>query len=250
LDLALLLEVTELYCLVCPGPVPVVRDGWLGLSQAASTAPYDALAGFAATCGDALLGITEYLVEDVLLVARQAAEDAAARGAHAGSSTATSGAASSSSPGGGAAGRSSSSNSSGNAAGAAGAAAASSSSSKVRPVAGGQNPTVTLEHRLWWAQDAVSIVGHLMQQQEDLDGERIMSGQYKDTGEVLVGKAVTEARCSLEGITSHDNTSFASSSPTVAICVPACSRHVCSLHSQWRTCHTDSAWQKLWVPGM
>jgi hypothetical protein len=154
-DLSVLMEVAELYCLVCPTPLGarVGKNAWL-LYQHGGAIPHSALAQFAATCGEALLSIAEYMVEDVLLVSSDVG----------GASTPGSDAA--------AASASSSAHGSSRDAGAAGSSsttstpqAGSSSSRRGRPKAGGRNPAVTLKHRVAWAQDTVSGLGLLLQLQ-------------------------------------------------------------------------------------
>jgi len=137
LDLALLLEVTELQCLVCLAPEDVRKDAMLALQQSLEVAPRSVRTKFAATCGEKLLSIAEYLVEDVL---------------QEGSSTAAAPAAS-------AAGQ--------QAAGkmAAGGTKKQPSSSSSRRRVGGGSPGVTLMHRVSWTQDTITTIGVLMLKQ-------------------------------------------------------------------------------------
>jgi hypothetical protein len=97
--------------------------------------PYPVLASFAATCGEVVISIAEYLVEDVLLVASSGAALQAASTTAASSNSAT---------------RSSSS---------------SSSSSRARPRAGGGNPSLTLERRVAWAHDVLELLAGFMTMQ-------------------------------------------------------------------------------------
>jgi hypothetical protein len=167
-DLALLLEVTELYCLVSPSsgtagsPEVVTSHAWLALMQAVKVCPYPVLARFAATCGEALLSIAEYLVEDVLLVAS---------GAVAGFSSSS-----------------------------------SSSSRKCSPEAGGQNPAVTLEHRVKWAQDAMSMLCFLMSEQHDRDEQSPKSVDFPDNeGEQLAAQQKTLMEAELKAVQGAKN---------------------------------------------
>jgi hypothetical protein len=150
LDLALLLEATELQCLVPPTPDGVRKDAMLALQQTVEAAPRSVRAEFAATSGEALLSIAEHLVEDVLLVSSGAA--GAASGSAAGPPAASRGAAAVAAAG---TDNQPSSNSNSN----------SSSSSKRRYLVGGGSPEVTLMHRVRWAQDSVTNVGVLMRRQ-------------------------------------------------------------------------------------
>lgn len=74
LDLGLLLELSELYCLVCPSNRlnPVQSSMW-AVAPAMSVSPPQVLATFVATSGRALISIVEHIVEDVLLVGGSAA---------------------------------------------------------------------------------------------------------------------------------------------------------------------------------
>jgi hypothetical protein len=149
-------EVAELYCLVCPtgSTVSVSEGAWRplmtaladGLGSPASggqVPPY--FATFAATCGDALVSIAEYLTEDVLLVMASDGQGAASsRGSRATSSRI-------SSSGGG----------------------SSSSSSAQKPVSGGTNPAVTGEHRVAWAQRVVGALSMLLAAQQEPQGVQL-----------------------------------------------------------------------------
>jgi hypothetical protein len=129
LDLAVLLEATELYCLVSPdNQEKLDKDAWVTLYQSTDASPYPAQVKFAAACGEALLSIAEYLVEDVLLVS----SSGAAAGRTAGSTPDST----------------------------------STSSSSSRPRAGSGNAAVTLQHRIQWAQVAATTLGHLMRHQQ------------------------------------------------------------------------------------
>jgi len=144
LDLALILEVSELYCLVCPldRAGEVRKDPFLTLQQAVAAAPRSVRAEFAATYGETLLSIAEYLVEDVLLVISGGSSSGQAAAAD---TRADTGMSQHRTP---EAQRSS-----------------SSSSGRRRPWAGGRNPAVTLaNHRVWWAQDTVSTIGMMIMQ--------------------------------------------------------------------------------------
>jgi hypothetical protein len=138
-DLALLLEATELYGLISPNDVDggVNKSIWATFVQILAC-PHPVLASFAATCGEALIGVAEHLVEDVVLVSSGAAP----------APTNTTGCSSSSS-----------STTKG------GSSSSSGSSSRARPRAGRDNPVVTLVHRVGWAQDTVGCLGLLMSQQ-------------------------------------------------------------------------------------
>jgi len=139
--LQVLLEATELYCLVSPGGAKVDQSAWYAIYQGTDASPYTAQVQFAATHGEALLSIAEYLVEDVLLVSNAAAAPKPTGSAAADTSPCSTGGTSSSST-------------------------SSSSSSSRRPRAGAGNAAVTLEHRVWWAQCAVTTLGHLMRHQQ------------------------------------------------------------------------------------
>jgi hypothetical protein len=150
LDVALILEVSELYCLVCPlDRVDAVRkDPFLTLQQAVQVAPHSVRAEFAATYGEALLSIAECLVEDVLLVSSGGSSSSAPAAAP--DSRPVTGTSQHRTP-------ETQHNSS--------TSSSSSSSGRRRPWAGGRNPAVTLvNHRVWWAQDTVSTIGRLMLQ--------------------------------------------------------------------------------------
>jgi hypothetical protein len=184
LDLALLVEVAELYCLVCP-PTPggaVYMEPWAVLQKAVNVAPYPVLAGFAASSSKALLGITEYLVEDVLLVAS---------GAAAGPKASAAGSAPSTSPAANSASSSSQGSSAAEGVPNSGSSSSSSSSKKRRPHMGGRNPGVTLEHRAAWAQDSISTVSWLMWRQDMLQAWEVPGNSLDDLssleqeGEVL-----------------------------------------------------------------
>jgi hypothetical protein len=133
LDLALLLEVTELQCLVCHPPDIVRKDATLALQQSLEVAPRSVRAEFAATHGETLLSIAEYLVEDVLQEGSGAAAAPAAGPQAAGQ-------------------------------GAAGGTETLPSSGRRRLVGGG-SPAVTLVHRVSWTQDTISTIGVLMLKQ-------------------------------------------------------------------------------------
>jgi hypothetical protein len=168
LDLSLLLEVTELYCLVSPDDLSTPNDrppNWasvrpdilLGLQHAVEAAPANVRAEFAAASGTALLSMAEYLVEDVLLEGSGATSAAAA-------------AANSIAAGPQAAGQGSTSGTSRHAPAGTqrgGSSSTSSSSSRTRrPKAGGGNPAVTLEQRVTWAQEAVTTLCILTRRQD------------------------------------------------------------------------------------
>jgi hypothetical protein len=164
-DLALLVEVAELYCLVSPpGRASSVHaEPWHPLLQAIEVCPYPVLASFAATCGEALLSITKYLVEDVLLVASGVA-GARASAAGTGSSTGSSDVQ-----------RVRDNNSS---------CRRSSSSGEQRPRMGGRNPKVTLNHRVTWAQHSITILGLLMSHQDCMDPKGLADcSQLEQSGE-------------------------------------------------------------------
>jgi hypothetical protein len=176
LDLALLLEVTELYCLVCPpGPAKsVCKDAFMPLQQALVATPRSVMAQFTATYGGALLSIAEYLVEDVLLESSGAA--GAASGSAAGPQAAGQGAA---------AGRSQHGIPE---------TQASSSSSKHHPRAGGRSPAVTAQHRVMWTQDAASTLGVLTLQQDKPWSLSKQTDSSRDPGGEHTGASQT---CSL-----------------------------------------------------
>jgi hypothetical protein len=158
LDLALLVEVAELYCLVCPpGGVPSEHhEPWHVLQMAIEVSPYPVLAGFAATCSEALLGIAEYLVEDVLLVASGAAAGPKASAAGPRSRAGTS---ATSGPRGTR--RSSDTQRVQDS-----SSRSRSSSGKLHPTSGGTNRHVTLAHHVAWAQLTITTLGLLMVRQE------------------------------------------------------------------------------------
>jgi hypothetical protein len=132
-----------------------------------TASPYPVQARFAATCGEALLSIAEYLVEDVLLVS----QGGAAGGSGAASKPTTAAratAAATSSDGGTGPGIRQTSSSS------------SSSSSSRRPRAGVGTPQVSLECRGRWAQDAIAALCGLMHWQWMHRSDFPESGSYFD----------------------------------------------------------------------
>jgi hypothetical protein len=170
LDLPLLLEATELYCLVCPPAKFVCDYAFMGLQQALDATPRSLLAAFAATSGETLLSIAEYLVADVLLESSGAA-----------------GAASGSAAGPQAAGQRS--RQSADESQPSSSSSISSSSSNRRPRAGGRNPGITLEHRVKWAQDTVTTIGVLTLRQDKAwslppqTGSRDVGGEHTDASQ-------------------------------------------------------------------
>jgi len=178
LDLGLLMEVAELYCLVVPAGRDYAAYGgaWRALVSMLGgmvRAPYGHLpAAFAATCGEALISIAEYLTEDVLLVMAPdgpgAASSSSSRGAGETRAMDVAPSSASSAP--------SSTRSS------------SSRGSAHRPVAGGCNPAVTQDHRLNWAQDALDAMCLLLAEQQALQGH---------TGEMVASTGATGADGSL-----------------------------------------------------
>jgi hypothetical protein len=137
------------------------------------------LARFAATCGEALLSIAEYLVEDVLLVASGAAEGAAKASAAVRGSSAGTAAASSSTHG-----RSDTDSVRDN-----------SSRKKQRPRMGGRNPKVTQDHHVTWAQHSITNMGLLMVRQEWVDPKALIGdcGHLEREGEVQGGRVAAVA---------------------------------------------------------
>jgi hypothetical protein len=117
------MEVAELYCLVCPAPAPALRQVWT-LVMAAVQKSSSVLAAFAATCGEALISIVEYLTEDVLLVMNSPSTSTSAAGASSSSRR--------------------------------------SSSGNRQPRYGGTDTSITLEDRLYWALDAGAALGLLL----------------------------------------------------------------------------------------
>jgi hypothetical protein len=175
LDLGLLMEVAELYCLVCPKGSPTSEStatvsgiAWRPLVGALGDGLADpdgsVLSSFAATCGEALISIAEYLVEDVLLVV----------GPHGPSGASSAGRASSTNSSRAATSTSSSSRAQGSRTGATSASSAArssattSSSHAQRPVAGGNNPGVTLQHRMAWAREALGALALVLGGQQAL----------------------------------------------------------------------------------
>jgi hypothetical protein len=142
-ELSLLLEVSEMYCHISPscGYMVVEERAWPILSAVRACSP-QALASFATTCGDALISIAEYLVEDVLLV-MGAAGGASATSRPTIAATPTS----------------------------------SHSNSKQQPRHGAGNPDVTLKHRRAWAQDVLSTLGLLCQPQPSMDSRLGQGGE-------------------------------------------------------------------------
>jgi hypothetical protein len=204
--------VTELYCLVCPGDQKsaVRQDPFLTLQQAMQVASRSVQAQFAAAYGEALLAITEYLVEDVLLVS--------SGGASLGPDTSTNTTSTTTSS-------SSSSNTKGAAAAKAcaadtqaahnttamtaaigksqhgtpeaqpsssGTARRSSSGGRRRPRAGGRNSAVTLEnHRVWWAQDTVTTISLLIRRDGEASGAPAQAGESAEAGGEQAGARQT-----------------------------------------------------------
>jgi hypothetical protein len=150
-DLALLMEVAELYCLTCPTGRfrPLHRDTWNALQQAAQVSSYPVQAQFAATHGETLLSIAEYLVEDVL-VTSSAAEGGA----------------------------------SGNGGSASSGSSSGSSSSKRHPRTGNRNRQVTLDHHVWWTQNVITTLSILMKLQE-FSNHTNSGGYLEKEGEAL-----------------------------------------------------------------
>jgi hypothetical protein len=124
-ELALLLEVTELYCLVVPSPRPLGEQLWLPLMLLVKYAPTTPTQ-FAVMVGKALISLAEDFTQDLLQVLEGP------------STTATdTGTASSS-----------------------GSSSSSSESRRLRT--GGGSPSVTLYHRLKWAQHVNVLLGALL----------------------------------------------------------------------------------------
>lgn len=156
------MELAELYCIACPVSGTHVLLGhdvcdmaWQPLLMAST----DALAApgghvpsaFAATCGEALISIAEYLVEDVMLV--MVGEGPGAVNKRSGANSSSS---SSSKPAAEVAAAS--------APDAGPPATTSSRPTARRPTAGGKNPEVALKHRMRWAEAAMYALGMLLGQ--------------------------------------------------------------------------------------
>jgi hypothetical protein len=150
-DLALLLEATELCCLVCPSDVNNVVSKTVTVAYLYIVdISYPVLTSFAATCGEALISIAEYLVEDVLLVS----SGAAPQPADLSTTTTTS-------------------------------SSSSSSGSRGQLRAGGDNPAVTLEHRVAWAQGTLESLAALMSHQVPGDTPLDGGGYWEAAGGLL-----------------------------------------------------------------
>jgi hypothetical protein len=153
--LALVMESAELYCLVCPTGSPVFLHAWrahnAGLHVLLHCSAEGVPAAFTATCGEALVSIAEYLVEDVMLV--MVGEGPGAVNKRSGANSSSS---SSSKPAAEVAAAS--------APDAGPPATTSSRPTARRPTAGGKNPEVALKHRMRWAEAAMYALGMLLGQ--------------------------------------------------------------------------------------
>jgi hypothetical protein len=170
-ELLLLLEVTELYCLACPGAGgasdPFLEGAWSAVRSGVlpilgmGVRPEDFAYPFAAAAGPALLSITEYLTEDVLLMMDGAASPVL--------SPATSNTTASSSS------RNPRTTAGSSSAAAASAANASSSGGKAqRPTAGRR---VALGIHVTWAQQVVDFLGTLFARLQQPYVPRGMAGE-------------------------------------------------------------------------
>jgi hypothetical protein len=157
-DLGVLMEVAELYCVANPidgtHEIPVEDVCYMAwqpllsaLTNALAAADAHVPTAFAATCGEALFSIAEYLVEDVLLVMVGEGPGAGNSADWTSSSSSRTGAASASTT-------------------SAASTSSSSSSSAQKLVTGGDNIFVTADDRLAWTRDVATVLGLLLAQQQ------------------------------------------------------------------------------------